>query len=396
MRRCYILMIIVLTHVMAWGQRIHPTVVISLDGCRWDYPLWYDTPFLDYITAHGAASGLIPSFPSKTFPNHYTIATGLYPDHHGIVANTFLDQETETVFSLGDSIQKHNPKYYGGEPIWVTAQRQHLRTAVFYWPGSDVPIGGHYPERYCDYDAQPRLSNAERLSAILDELSKPDSQRPHLLMAYLDEPDASGHDFGPQSRETRKAVEQVDGMLMDFYLQLLAMPVGNQVNVIILSDHGMAWVEPSHRIDIFDYVRKEWIEGSTGNIPECIYAVEGCTDSIYQALKDVPHVRVWKRTEVPSYLNYGSNNRIGDVVVLPDLGYIVYDKPSATGGGQHGYDPNYSDMHALFRAIGPDIAHVGLPHFSNVNIYELVCRLLHIVPAPNDGSVEVVTPILKP
>ena len=154
-----------------YGKSGNTTVVISLDGCRWDYPLWYDTPMFDFMAENGISSGLIPSFPSKTFPNHYTLATGLYPDHHGIIANSFLDTESGEVFSLSDPEQKTNPKYYGGEPIWLTAKRQGLRTAVFYWPGSDVPILGQHPDTYFNYDDKPRLSAKQRINGIIEQLA---------------------------------------------------------------------------------------------------------------------------------------------------------------------------------------------------------------------------------
>lgn len=385
---------LLLMSLMAWC-RPHPLIVISLDGCRWDYPLWYDTPFLDYMGRYGVESGLIPAFPSKTFPNHYTLATGLSPDVHGIIANSFYDPLSGCTFSLGDSAQKFNPYYYGGEPIWLTAKKQGLRTAVFYWPGSDVMIGGHYPDRYYVFDDEPRLTMSQRLDAIIEEIGKVDSERPDLIMAYLEQPDASGHDFGPQSRETRQAVSNVDAMLGDFYMRLLSLPKGHQVNLIVLSDHGMTLVEPERRISLKDKLKSSWLISSSGSIPENIYVAPGCVDSVYAALKDLDHVRVWKKGDVPDYLHYGKNPRIGDIVVLPDLGYIIYDTPFTSGGGQHGYDPYLSDMHAIFRAIGPDISNVALPHFRNIHVYSLLCYLLQIQPASNESDGEATKAILK-
>ena len=395
-KKILVLFTSVIVSVTLLAAQRHPLVIISLDGCRWDYPLWYDMPFLDYMAEEGASSGLIPSFPSKTFPNHYTLATGLYPDHHGIVANSFLDTQTGGTFSLGDSLQKHDARYYGGEPLWLTAKRHGLKAAVFYWPGSDVAIGGEYPEVYYDYDATPRLTNQQRLDGIIQELKKPDSKRPDLIMAYMEEPDASGHDNGPQSRDTRMAAAMVDRQLSSLYLQLLSLPIGRLVNFIIVSDHGMTWVDPSRRIDITPYLKPEWVLDSQGSIPENIYTrSRQDTDSVYEALHNLPHVRVWRKEEIPEYLHYGTNSRIGDVIVLPDLGYIVYNKPFKTGGGQHGYDPTLNDMHAVFRAIGPDISHVELPHFPNVDLYPLACRLLRLTPAPNDGDLKEVEALLR-
>lgn len=368
-----------------YGKSGNTTVVISLDGCRWDYPLWYDTPMFDFMAENGISSGLIPSFPSKTFPNHYTLATGLYPDHHGIIANSFFDTESGEVFSLSDPEQKTNPKYYGGEPIWLTAKRQGLRTAVFYWPGSDVPILGQHPDTYFNYDDKPRLSAKQRINGIIEQLAKPDDKRPHLIMAYLEQPDANGHKYGPQSKLTRKAVVKVDSLIGHLYQRLCSHHLEKKVNLVVLSDHGMAWVDSTHAITIAHRLKQEWVRDIVGEIPACVYANPGYADSIYLALRDIPHARVWRKGEVPEYLHYGTSSRIGDVVVLPDIGYIVYDKPF-DAGGTHGYDPTLQEMHAIFRAIGPDIPHTSIPDFPNVCVYNFICRLLGIQPAPNDGT----------
>lgn len=364
----------------------HTTVIVSLDGFRWDYPSFYDTPMLDYMAEHGVESGLIPSFPSKTFPNHYTIATGLYPDHHGIIANTFLDTQTGEEFSLKNTEQKMNPVFYGGEPIWITAKKQGLKTAVFYWPGSDVKIMGMYPDIYHVYDQKPRLTFKERMDGVLALLRKPEGERPELVMAYMNEPDHSGHLHGPQSRETRQAVMQVDSLLKYLYEGIQFLGLAGEVNLIVLSDHGMAWVEKTHVVNVASYLRKEWYLGIEGNTPANVYVKKGCVKKVYQALRNVDHAKVWLKGDVPEYLHYGTNTRVGDVVVMPDVGYVVYDG-DITEGGTHGYDPTLQDMHALFRAIGPDIPQLRLPHFPNVNVYPLLCQLLGITPAPNDGAV---------
>ena len=336
------------------------------------------------MAENGMSAGLIPSFPSKTFPNHYTLATGLYPDHHGIVANSFLDVATGEVFSLGNAEQKFNPKYYGGEPLWITAKRQGLRTAVFYWPGSDVAILGQHPDTYYNYDAKPRLSLDQRINGIIAQLAKPTEERPQLIMAYLEEPDSKGHRHGPQGKKTRRAVMRVDSLIGHLYTTLCRHNLQKTTNLVVVSDHGMAWVDSTHAIRIAHLLKPEWVRDVVGEIPACVYANPGCTDSIYNALRDIDHAKVWRKNEVPAYLHYGTSSRIGDVVVLPDIGYIVYEKP-IEAGGTHGYDPNLQEMHALFRAIGPDIPHTTLPDFPNVCVYNFVCKLLGIEPAPNDG-----------
>lgn len=371
----------------------HYTVVVSLDGFRWDYPQWYDTPFIDYMGKHGVESGLIPSYPSKTFPNHYTIATGLYPDHHGIIANEFYDPATRTIFSLKHPEQKMNPAFYGGEPIWNTAQRQGKRVVVFYWPGSDVKINGRYPDKFLLYDKLPRMTMEARLQGIVEELTRPEASRPDLIMAYLNQPDANGHAYGPQHKQTRQAVHTVDSLLQSLYNGIAALPCAKDVNLIVLSDHGMTWVNSCNTVGIKHLLKPEWILKISGSVPCNVYTKKGCQDSVYMALQHIDHAKVWKKQDVPAYLHYGSHPRVGDVVVSPDIGYAVYDGP-VKKGGTHGYDPTLSEMHALFRAIGPDFNSISMPHFENVNVYMLLCKLLNILPAPNDGHADVIDGML--
>lgn len=384
--RLHFLLLLLLAGLCVHGQPPHYTVVISLDGYRWDYPQWYDTPFMDSLAAHGVTSGLIPSYPSKTFPNHITMATGLYPDHHGIIANTFYDSQNDLYFSLKNQEQKTNPAFYGGEPIWITAQKHGLRTTVLYWAGSDVRLCGSYPDRYWSYEAKPRMNNGARLQAIVDELERPEEERPHLVMAYLDQPDASGHLFGPQSKHTRKVVERIDSMLMEMHARLMLLPIASRINLLIVSDHGMTWVAKDHTIRLKNRLKDTWIKMIDGNVPANIYAKAGCQDSVYQALQGLPHAQVWKKGSIPAYLHFGSSPHVGDVVVNPDLGYYICEAP-IDAGGTHGYDSQLQDMHAIFRATGPDFRTVSLPHFPNVDLYPLLCHLLHIPPAPNDGQV---------
>ena len=198
MRKAILTLILTITALLsACAKNDQVTVIISLDGFRWDYTQWYDTPFLDRMAQEGVEAALIPSYPSKTFPNHYTLATGLYPDHHGIIGNKFINRATGKKFSLSNREVKHDAHYYGGEPIWLTAQRQGLRTAVFYWPGSDVAVQGKYPDKYFNYDQEPRLTFGQRIDGILKQLRRPEAKRPQLIMAYFEQPDHNGHVYGP-------------------------------------------------------------------------------------------------------------------------------------------------------------------------------------------------------
>lgn len=360
------------------------TVVISCDGFRWDYAEMYDTPFLDRMAQQGAKGELIPSFPSKTFPNHYTLATGLRPEHHGIIANSFLDRKTGARFSLSNAKTKYDPHFYHGEPLWLTAQRQGLHTVVFYWPGSDVAIDGKYPDLWHRYDEKPRLTFSQRVDGIMQQLTG--KKAPDLVMAYFEEPDGSGHNYGPQAKETRAAVELVDSLLGSLWTRIGKAGLQDQVNLVVVSDHGMTWFTPSRQISVSRYLHKDWYQSIEGNLPANIYAAEPWQqDSIVAALRGVAHLQVWRKTDIPRWLHYQADPNIGDVVVLPDEGFLFTDE-LCRNGGIHGYDPAYSDMHAVFRACGPDIRQgVDVGAFSNTAVYALICRLLGIQPAPNDG-----------
>lgn len=395
MRKAILTLILTITALLsACAKNDQVTVIISLDGFRWDYTQWYDTPFLDRMAQEGVEAALIPSYPSKTFPNHYTLATGLYPDHHGIIGNKFINRATGKKFSLSNREVKHDAHYYGGEPIWLTAQRQGLRTAVFYWPGSDVAVQGKYPDKYFNYDQEPRLTFGQRIDGILKQLRRPEAKRPQLIMAYFEQPDHNGHVYGPQAKQTRIAVMEIDKLISNLYERIQKLPISDNVNFIVVSDHGMTLTMPEKHIDARQYLKKEWYYDIEGDAPANVYAREGCADSICQALQGVDHIRVWHRTEVPYYLHYGTNENVGDVVIDTELGWLFSDK-KAEYGGTHGYDPSYNDMHALFRAVGPAFKHISLPHFPNVDVYPLLCHLLGIEPAPNDGSLNIVKRMLR-
>lgn len=395
MRKAILTLILTITALLsACAKNDQVTVIISLDGFRWDYTQWYDTPFLDRMAEEGVEAALIPSYPSKTFPNHYTLATGLFPDHHGIIGNKFINRATGKKFSLSNREVKHDAHYYGGEPIWLTAQRQGLRTAVFYWPGSDVAVQGKYPDKYFNYDQEPRLTFGQRIDGILKQLRRPEAKRPQLIMAYFEQPDHNGHVYGPQAKQTRIAVMEIDKLISNLYERIQKLPISDKVNFIVVSDHGMTLTMPEKHINARQYLKKEWYYDIEGDAPANVYAREGCADSICQALQGVDHIRVWHRTEVPYYLHYGTNENVGDVVIDTELGWLFSDK-KAEYGGTHGYDPSYNDMHALFRAVGPAFKHISLPHFPNVDVYPLLCHLLGIEPAPNDGSLNIVKRMLR-
>lgn len=213
-------------------------VMVSLDAFRWDYDSIYRTPVLDDIARHGVmAERLIPSFPTKTFPNHYTIATGLYPDHHGLVNNSFYAPDLDLVYRIGDRAMVSNGEFYGGEPLWVTARKQGMKSASFYWVGSEAPIQGIQPDYWKVFDDE--VAFGDRVDTVLNWLSLPAVKRPHLVTLYFEEPDAISHSYGPFSPETGAVVTSLDSLLGVLRQGLSRLPHSKNINLIVLSDHGM-------------------------------------------------------------------------------------------------------------------------------------------------------------
>jgi len=384
------------------ARRDNYTVIISLDGSRWDYPDYYEMPFFDSLATVGVKARMEPSFPSSTFPNHYTMATGLVPDHHGLVNNSYWDPGRQYTYSMGDQNCRYDPYYYRGEPIWVTAQKQGVKTGVIYWVGSDIKICDTYPTYWRMWDEQPHWSFEERVEEIVRLMSLPEDRRPRLVMGYFDEPDHTGHEYGPISAETKEMAEHMDSLMHALYLRLKALPHGNKINFILAGDHGMEDISPERFIPWHGNVPEEWIEHIVGHTPTSIWVKEGYVDSLYNRLKGMEHLSVWKHGEVPEYLHYGTSDRLGDIIVAPDLGWQFNFSPSKNKGA-HGYDCTEPDMMVAFRAVGPDFKRgYEAPFtegensaFRNIDLYPLLCELLGIEPAPVDGKLERIKKILK-
>lgn len=384
----------------AWAAgRDTYTVIISLDGLRWDYLDTYDVPFMQQLAREGVKAVMQPSFPSKTFPNHYTLATGLTPDHHGIITNTFWDRERGVEFSLGNKDTRSKGYYYGGDPVWLTAKHQGVKTATVFWVGSDVAIQGEHPTYWLDYQTESaKMGYEARVDEIIRLLRLPEKDRPHLVMAYFEEPDRSGHSYGPMHRLTRHAMEDMDLLLSKMWARIQMLPIATQVNLIITGDHGMTSVDPKRFVDIDDVLPKHWYERFCNDYPTLIYAsAPQYIDSICDALQGVDHIRAWRKADLPAYLGYGTNKNMGDVVVLPDVGWLFADKPSKKQRGSHGFDHTAADMQVGFRAVGPDfkVGYEKPDRFRNVCIYPLLCYLLGVSPSPNDGSLDEVSDMLR-
>ena len=369
-------------------------IVVSLDGFRWDYPDLYDCPNIDAIAADGVSTAMWASYPASTFPNHWALATGLVPDHNGIVNNSFWAPDMNGYYSIGGP-NKAVSGYYLGEPVWMTAERQGVRAAMLYWVGSDLADQGRHASYWEDYSVQPLLEYEERIDKALGYLELPRRERPHLIMIYFDEPDHSGHEYGPRSDEVRAAVKRVDDMVGRLREGIARSRLADKIDLIVLADHGMTDISYDRCVNPFDYIQKDWCEHILTGAPTSIFSKPEYRERIYEALQGVEHISVWKKDEIPAELCYGSSDRIGDIVVIPDLGWQIGERPRSYPGA-HGYNPYEPDMQPIFRAEGPDFRKGFVAaSFRNVSVYPLICYLLGLKPSACDGSLDEVRQLLK-
>jgi predicted AlkP superfamily pyrophosphatase or phosphodiesterase len=384
-------------------------VMVSFDGFRWDYTDLYDTPNFDALAGNGVkAEKLIPSFPTKTFPNHYTLVTGLYPDHHGIINNAFYANDLGKMYRIGDREMVQNGKCYFGEPIWVTAERQGIRTASFFWVGSEADIMGMHPTYWKPYDG--KVPYTDRVDQVIRWLKLPEGKAPGLITLYFDEPDGTGHDYGPIDPEMGETVAFLDSILGYLRSEISKLEWSDRINLIVLSDHGMGPISGDRYVYLDQYLKKEWTENVAGSNPVfLIKPAVGCADSIIMALDTVKGIRAWQKEDIPLRLHYGSSPRFPGIVVVADSLWSVetgeprghekkgdHEYQELTARGTHGYDNAYTAMHTIFLAEGPAFK-VGYKRspFSNVEVYNIVARILELDPAANDGALENVKDIFR-
>jgi predicted AlkP superfamily pyrophosphatase or phosphodiesterase len=382
-------------------------VLLSFDGWRWDYTDRFNVPTVRALAARGVRVGeLIPSFPALTFPNHYTIVTGLYPEHHGIVANVMLDPALPERFTMSSRTSR-DAAWWGGEPIWVTAIRQGRRAATMFWPGSEVAIGGVRPTYWKPFDS--KVSSDARTAQALEWLALPEAQRPSVVTVYQEIVDHAGHDFGPDSPEVAAAAAELDRTLSTLLDGIDRLGLSDRTTVVLVSDHGMASLSPQRIIWLDDYID---VESVTVTEWEGLLELTPRDDTpagrqrVYQALQHAhPRLRIFTREELPGHLRHGSNPRTPAIIGLPDAGWVVttrerrlqrHDDGWSPQRGAHGFDTAYRDMHALFIAAGPAVVRgLTLPEMENVQIYEFLCAVARLTPAANDGDSRVTRAFLR-
>jgi predicted AlkP superfamily pyrophosphatase or phosphodiesterase len=399
--RAIVLVLFLVTGAIAADRiaDLRPTVIlVSIDGFRADY-LGTETPNLNSLAERGVhAKWLIPSFPTKTFPNHYTIVTGLYPAHHGIVANSIWDESIDAKFTSSDRSQVQNSKWWGGEPIWATAEKQGLRCAPLDWPGSEAEIKETRPSYWQEFDSKRTAD--ERVATLLPFLDKPAPDRPRFLTLYMSEVDEAGHNFGPRSPQVHEALAKVDSAFGKLLAGLRERGIEDQVNIIVVSDHGMSSTSRKKLIFLDDYIDLKEVRIADWGPPIALNAIDGNNAALVDKLRHLRHAKVYLSADLPRRWHYVDSPRIQPVIVMPDDEWTMnsheyMDKHADfQHGGQHGYDNELKSMRALFIAAGPSFNHAAMKPFSNVHIYSLLAALLNVHPAETDGSLDVFRNVL--
>jgi predicted AlkP superfamily pyrophosphatase or phosphodiesterase len=381
-------------------QKKSYVILISVDGFRWDFADKYGAKNLQQFRGQGVqADYLIPSFPSLTFPNHYSIVTGLYPAHHGIVENNFYDKNRNEFYKKSNKKIALDSSWYNGKPLWLLAEQQQMLSAVFYWPGSEIAIENIRPTYFYNYNEDIGID--KRIDIIKKWLELPEEKRPHFIALYFPQVDQAAHKYSAEADETKQAVKIVDEAIAK--LVNVAKNTGLAINFVFVSDHGMTSVDTKNTISLPSFIDKNKFFIPPGNALINIYA-KADIDILptYRALKkDAKNYDVFLKKNLPKSWHYNAKNdfykRIGDIVLIPHLPFVFNINDVEPSIGQHGFDPKIKDMHATFYAWGPQLkSGLKIPAFENVNIYPFIAKLLGLNYTHQiDGRGKVLTPVLK-
>lgn len=395
---CVLLLLLAGCAQMPRADPVPPVILVSLDGFRVDYLNLDGARNLRALAAQGVrAEAMHPSFPSTTFPNHYTIVTGLRPDRHGVVGHAMEDTSLPGErFSSANQKALNDRRWWDqAEPVWVTAEKNQVRTALMFWPGSEASIHGVLPSSYRPFDA--KVSANDRVDVVLSWLDRPAASRPRMLALYLDEVDLAGHNFGPESAQVADSVARVDAALGRLTDGLRAR--GIEANLVVVSDHGMA-ATSAQRLIRFNRIAPPasyrliaagpyaGVEAQPGGEPALAAAL----------LKPQEHMQCWRKGEIPARFHYGQNARVPQFICSADVGWLIVPggETDRFPRGTHGYDNFAPEMQAVFIAAGPAFKQgVVLPAFDNINVYSLLMKLIDVPALSSDGTLAPLTPGLK-
>jgi predicted AlkP superfamily pyrophosphatase or phosphodiesterase len=382
------------------STRPDPVLLIAIDGFRHDYIEQFDSPAMDRMIREGfRADSLHHVFPTKTFATHYTMVTGRHPGTHGVVANNMWDPRREARFSLGDREAVSDGFWYqGGEPIWVTAEQQGLTAATFFYPGTEAVIQRTRPSEYRAYDG--RVPHAERIDQVLEWLARPEAERPDFLTLYFSRVDSRGHGAGPAAPATLEAAAEIDADLGRLFDTLESRGQLDDVNILVVSDHGMTEISPERYFPLDEYIDLSRVRVSDWGPAAQIWAEDMPIEEIVEALQGIDHVTPWTQETIPARYHFGTHPRVPDVVVEGDLGWMISSRPYMANPnppkGMHGWDPAYHDMHGILLAMGPAFAAgTRSPAVRSVDLYPLMAELLNLEPAEHEGRLDTFRPYLS-
>lgn len=369
-------------------------IMICGDGFRYDYAAKYDAENLLKLSANGVrADRMIPSYPSVTHPNHFTLLTGLYPGHTGIVGNSFYDPARKAFFKTGDGA------WFNAEPVWATAEKQHLLTANYHWVDANATIGGTRIN-YIFKAQKTEAAFGDQAAAFVSQLlSMPDEKRPHLILMYFGDTDHAGHGSGPDAPETQNAAKNIDMAVGK--INEAAQKSGLPVNFIFVSDHGMANIDKEHPIPVPAVIDTAKFVINNQNPLVNIYARDkNDVPALYQQLKNTQPADydVYLSKDIPAEFHYGGKddryNRVGDIVLIARYPKTFNPKP---GPGAHGYNPfRIKEMGASFFAWGPAFkSKLPIGEFKNIEVYQVITSILNIKGNPGDGDGSLARQIIK-
>jgi len=359
------------------------TLVVSFDGFRHDYINRVPTPnFDEFISGGVMASSLSPVFPSLTFPNHYSLATGYHANEHKILGNKFFSKTLNKDYSMRDSKAVQNGQFYGMEPIWVTAEKNDIISATYFWIGSEAEINGYRPTIYKKYDGSVKFKS--RVDSVISWYNLPVEQRPKLTMLYFSEPDYTGHEYGPNSNEVNKSVIEMDSIFGYLIDELSRTKVYKNLDIIVVSDHGMSDVSLEKVILLDKFIDLDKYKVIPSFAVTHLWNLNDDED-ISRIFDDQNNVQIFKKGQFPKKYHF-SNSDSPDYLIVADLGWSLTTtqkliQSNSFPGGMHGYDSNYLEMHGIFFANGPSFkSGVRIDSFENINLYPIICKTLEIPP----------------
>lgn len=388
--------------IQAQNHNNQKLLLISFDGFRSDYLTKTDTPNFDALVKQGVISkGLIPIFPTKTFPNHYSIATGLYPENHNLISNSMVDKQLGLRYSIRDRGQVENPIWYGGEPIWNTVEKSGKKAGTMFWVGSEAPIQNMRPTFWKRYDGD--MGGQARIDSVIAWMSLGNEKEIDFGTLYFSKTDDMGHKFGPDSPEVEQAIQNADTLIGYLIRQLKEKDLLSNTNIIIVSDHGMSKISRDKIIVLDNYIDIGNVDIIESSPSLMMNIISGEVYAIYELLKNANKpMQVYTREDLPERFRLKKSQRVPDLVVIPDIGYTINIKsifdnqPNYPSGGTHGFDNITKEMQAILILSGPSFKQgIEMPEVENIHLYELMVHLLGIESAGTDGSIKPFMHVIK-